>query len=101
MFSTPTLPAPPVASLAIKLLDPLTNRYHCGIVRETSSACLEVELPASSHLHAGQRVRFVVANHQPLVSKTAMRRAFITNVSPHLTNRLNVQLALLPETNAA
>jgi hypothetical protein len=88
---------------AIKLLDLLTNRYHVGIVRESSDAGLDVELPASSHLHAGQRVRFIVAGSQPLVSRHAMHRAFITEVSPSspLSSRLNVRLARLPETAVA
>jgi hypothetical protein len=95
-----TLPTPPQSN-SIKLLDLLTNRYHTGIVRETSPAEMQVELPASAHLHAGQRVRFVLANQQPLVSRSTMRRAFITNVSPEHTNRLSVHLALLPETAVA
>jgi hypothetical protein len=94
------LPAPS-RSNSIKLLDLLTNRYHTGIVRETSPAAMQVELPASSHLHAGQRVRFALADAQPLVSRSTMRRAFITNVSPEHTNRLHVHLTLLPESALA
>ena len=88
----------------IKLLDLLTNRYHLGIVRESSDAALNVELPASSHLHAGQRVRFIIAGSQPLVAKHSMHRAFITDVSPASSTRsprLNVRLARLPETAVA
>jgi hypothetical protein len=87
----------PTRSNSIKLLDLLTNRYHTGIVRQTSPAAMQVELPASSHLHAGQRVRFALADAQPLVSRSTMRRAFITNVSPEHTNRLSVHLALVPD----
>lgn len=85
---------------AIKLLDLLTNRYHVGIVRDSSDHGLQVELPASAHLHAGQRVRFIVAGKQALVAKQAMQRGFIAEVSPsssELSTRMNVRLARLPE----
>ncbi len=88
----------------IKLLDLLTNRYHVGIVHESSDAGLHIELPASSHLHAGQRVRFIIAGTHALVAKHSMHRAFITEVShssSHRSARLNVRLARLPETAVA
>src|SRR3954467_15163218 len=82
---------------SIKVLDLLTNRYHLGIIRETTDAALRVELPASSQLQAGQRVRFIVAGRQPLVSRMSMQKAFITDVSPHHANRMNVRLSLVQE----
>jgi hypothetical protein len=85
---------------SIKVLDLLTNRYHLGVIRESSAAAMRVELPASSHFHAGQRVRFIVGSHQPLVSRTEMQRAFVTNVSPPSANRQSIRLALLTEAAA-
>ena len=84
----------------IKLLDLLTNRYHVGLVRDSSESGLEIELPASTHFAAGQRVRFAVGD-QPLVARNTMRRGFITQVSSHLPNHLSIRLALIPETAVA
>src|SRR5438045_1109693 len=86
---------------AIKLLDLLTNRYHTGVVQESSSTGLEVELPAASHLHAGQRVRYIVAGDEPLVARQSMQRGFITRVTSLEADRFSVRLALLPETAVA
>ncbi len=47
---------------SIKLLDLLTNRYHAGVMQEGADGSIEVELPASSHFQAGQRVRFVAGS---------------------------------------
>jgi hypothetical protein len=92
----------PVAPTSIKLLDLLTNRYHLGIIRESSDAGFQIELPASSRFHAGQRVRFIVAGEGgALISKTDMHRAFVTNVSATPDNRLDIHLAFLPETAVA
>ena len=84
----------------IKVLDLLTNRYHAGLVLESSDAGLEVEMPASSHLTAGQRVRFVVGD-EPLVARQSMRRGFVTQVFSDDCGQLSVRLALLPETAVA
>jgi hypothetical protein len=85
---------------SVKLLDLLTNRYHAGIVRASSDVGMELELPLGSHLRAGQRVRFVVADERPLVSRDQMRGAFITHIDCE-PNRLRVKLALLAEAAAA
>jgi hypothetical protein len=86
---------------AIKLLDLLTNRYHVGIVRETTDAGLNVELPATSHFQPGQRVRFIVAGDQPIVARHDMQRGFITQVTSDFSDRLTIRLAFLPETAVA
>jgi len=79
----------------IKLLDLLTNRYHTGIVRGTSPSSLDVELPPSSRLAPGQRVRFIVGD-QPLVARNSMRRGFVT-ASPRPRA---IRLAVEPEATA-
>jgi hypothetical protein len=99
-----THPETPVAATSIKLLDLLTNRYHLGLIRESSDAGLQIELPASSRFHAGQRIRFIVAGERggsALISKTDMHRAFITKVSAAPENNVRVQLAVFPETAVA
>ena len=88
--------APEAQPLSIKLLDLLTNRYHLGLLRESSPAALHVELPASSRFHAGQRVRFIIADNQSLIARSNMHSAFITNVSAN-----TLQLAVVPETAVA
>lgn len=105
-FSRTPLPTPIQVSLApaadsVKLLDLLTNRYHLGLLRSSSESALELELPLSSHLFAGQRVRFVVAGNSPLVARHDMRGACITHVGRAPGNRLRVELALSPESAAA
>src|ERR1051325_2141761 len=81
-------------SPAIKLLDLLTNRYHLGVVRESSGENLQIEVPASSHFHAGQRVRYVVAGEDGVVRRHSMHRAFVTNVLAGVQNPLRIQLAI-------
>ncbi len=88
-------------STPIKLLDLLTNRYHVGVIRESSDGAMHVELAACSNFQAGQRVRFVVADDHAVVCRTKMQRACITQVSPHLADRMNVRIAVLPETAVA
>ena len=68
--------------LGVKLLDPVSNRYIAGVVRFASDEEMEIELPATSRLFAGQSVRFVVANRtaSPLIARQSMRRALITQV---------------------
>jgi hypothetical protein len=85
----------------VKLLDLLTNRYHVGRLRHSSDSALELELPLTSHLHAGQRVRFVVSGREPLVSRQAMRGACITHVDRAGVNRLRVELVTDAEVAAA
>jgi len=86
-------------SASIKLLDLLTNRYHLGILRKSTPTYLQVELSGggASCFHAGQRVRFIIADDQSLVSRTAMRRGFITNVFAGEQNRVNLYVSLMPE----
>jgi hypothetical protein len=84
----------------IKVLDLLTNRYHVGIVREYSDNALQVTLPASAHLCAGQRVRFIVGDHA-LVARHAMQRGFITQVTCIDGVHYEIRLALIPETAVA
>ena len=86
----------PSASDTVKILDLLTNRYHTGILRASSDSALELELPLSTCLHAGQRVRFVVAGNEPLIAKNTMKNACITHVDRTTSNRLHVELALTP-----
>ncbi|MCL2648047.1 MAG: hypothetical protein FWD61_13720 [Phycisphaerales bacterium] len=86
---------------SIKLLDLLTNRYHLGILRRSTPTYLQVELSGTSCFHTGQRVRFIVADDQSLVSRTAMHRGFITNVFAGEKDRVNVYVARLPETAVA
>ena len=86
---------------AIKVLDLLTNRYHVGVIEATSAAGMQVVLPASSHLHAGQRVKFIVAGEQPLVARMSMRRGFVSQVRSYLADRLRIDIAELPETAVA
>jgi len=91
----------PSASNTVKILDLLTNRYYTGVVRARSELGLELELPLSSRLHAGQRVRFVVAGNEPLIAKHAMKNACIMHVDRTAGDRLHVELALTSEAAAA
>jgi hypothetical protein len=82
---------------AIKLLDLLTNRYHVGVVESAWEEGLRVELPPMTRLCAGQRVRFVVASEDGLVSKGSMRRALVSDVHRAMPDRMSIELALMPE----
>ena len=86
---------------SIKLLDLLTNRYYPGVLRKSTPTYLLVELSGVSCFRAGQRVRFVVADDQSLVSRTEMRRGFIANVFVGEKNKVNVYVALQPEPELA
>ncbi len=86
-----------LARHAIKLLDLLTNRYHVGVVESAWEEGMRVELPAMARLCAGQRVRFVVAGSEGLVSKGSMRRAMVSDVDRGLSDRLSVELSVMPE----
>ena len=79
------LPAAPVPT--IKLLDLLTNRYHLGLVCGCCTESMEVELPLSSHLRVGQRVRFVVASDRGLVAREEMRGAVVIHVARTLLGK--------------
>ena len=73
----------PVAgeSTMVKLLDLLTNRYHGGVVRMSGSAGVQVELPATARLQAGQRVRCIMAPRSSgVLPRGEMRRASVTHV---------------------
>lgn len=93
MVAQADLPESCETSSPIKLLDLLTNRYHTGVVRETSDASLDIELPATTRLAPGQRVRFIVGN-QPLVARNAMRRGYITEISASQTSAVRLALRL-------
>lgn len=101
MVAQAELTSPGFGSTPIKLLDLLTNRYYLGLVRQSGDGALHVEMAASSHFQAGQRVRFIVADDHEVVSRRTMQRACITQVSAHVADRMNVRLALLPETAVA
>jgi hypothetical protein len=90
----------PCPDTAVKLLDLLTNRYSAGLVRTAGLFRMEIEIPLTSHLHVGRRVRFAVAGDGLLVSKQTMRSAQITGVRPE-GGRLHVELTLLDEAVAA
>jgi hypothetical protein len=88
------LPAAPVPT--IKLLDLLTNRYHLGLLCGCCTESMEVELPLSSHLHVGQRVRFVVASDRGLVAREEMRGAVVMHVARTLLGKeQRISLTLL------
>jgi hypothetical protein len=92
-FKIPSEPSPN----SIKLLDLLTNRYHVGVVRESSDEQMCVDVPAGTHFHAGQRVRFVVAGEAlngGVVRRHLMHRAFVTNVLSSRQDQLRIQLAI-------
>ena len=88
-------------SSSIKLLDLLTNRYHLGVLRKSTATYLQVELSGPTCFHAGQRVRFIVADDQSLVSKTSMHRGFIANVFADEQNKVNMYVMRLPEAAVA
>jgi hypothetical protein len=90
-----------LARHAIKLLDLLTNRYHVGVVESAWEAGMRVELPAVARLCAGQRVRFVVAGGEALVSKGSMRRALVSDVERGMSDRMSVELSVMPEAGLA
>jgi hypothetical protein len=86
---------------SIKLLDLLTNRYHAGVMQEGADGSIEVELPASSHFQAGQRVRFVAGAGQGVVRRNSMRRGFIAQVWDEYAENMRLRLVLLPESAVA
>lgn len=67
---------------AIKMLDPLTCRFHTGVVRGISGRRLEIQVPPSPLWHAGQRVRFALEGDAPagIVSRGEMQAAVITRI---------------------
>jgi hypothetical protein len=89
---------------AVKLLDLLTNRYHVGVLEAAWDEGVRVVLPATAHLRAGQRVRFVVADGEPLVSKGSMKRALVSDVDVMeggLSDQMSVELSVVPELGLA
>ena len=94
------IPHLPRMARTVKLLDLLTNRYHVGLLRGEDEERLALDLPRTAAFHAGQRVRFIVADEQPLVSRQAMHTAVITQASPHGTG-MRLELSLLTEAAAA
>jgi hypothetical protein len=79
----------------IKVLDLLTNRYHVGIVHAASDDGLEIEMPLSAHLRAGQRVHFALADEAgSIIPRHAMRRAMVRCV--HTTPQASLRIDLTP-----
>jgi hypothetical protein len=94
--SAPKL-SPDAARLCIKLLDLLTNRYHVGIVHASSPGTLEIDMPLSSRLAAGQRVHFAIADDShALIPRHAMRPALVRRVHTTSHTRLRVNLSPAP-----
>ena len=91
------------AGSAVKILDVLANRYYTGAVTGGSRDWLELELPlagGASRLHAGQRVRFVLAEgSSPVVARREMHSATIMHVE--LTSGAALQIDLLPAAERA
>ncbi len=79
-----TGPGSPPASnrRSIKMLDPLTRRFHAGVVRGISGQRLEILVPPSPFWRAGQRVRFALESDAPrgIVSRAQMQPAVITQI---------------------
>jgi hypothetical protein len=80
---------------AIKVLDLLTNRYHLGMVRTAMADMLIVDI-AGSRFHAGQRIRFVLADDAAgIVERRAMRLARVLSAQPSgVGQRLSLELAV-------
>jgi sulfopyruvate decarboxylase TPP-binding subunit len=87
-------------SCSIKVLDLLTNRYHVGVVQVVSHSQIEIELPLSARLNAGQRVQFVLEDAGGgVVSRRTMRTARVCHVTT--TDRVRAHLAMTAESLAA
>ena len=87
--------APPRSHTNIKVLDLLTNRYHGGIVHAASDDGLEIEMPLSAHLSAGQRVHFALGDQVGgVIPRQAMRSALVREV--HTTARASLRIDLTP-----
>jgi len=79
----------------IKVLDLLTNRYHVGIVHAYTDDGLEIEMPLSARLSAGQRVHFALADEATgVISRQAMRSALVRRVGR--TARASLRINLKP-----
>ena len=86
--------SPEAARLCIKLLDLLTNRYYVGVVHAASDDALEIEMPLSSRLAAGQRVHFALADDsQAILPRHAMRSATVRRVHTTPYCRLRADLS--------
>ena len=90
---------------SVKLLDLLTNRYHAGIVHTPAGPAgqrLRVQVPASSHFRAGQRVRCILAPHSAgVLAKGDMRRASVLHVEAPGTAHLLLELAFMDDPTAS
>ena len=92
----------PISRTVIKILDLLTNRYHAGIVYAASDSALDVELPLSSRLSAGQRVHFVLAAPTSgIIPRHTMRTALVRQVHTTPQSRLRINLTPAAEPVAA
>ncbi len=85
--------------LAIKVLDPLTRRYHAGVVHAASDGSLEVELAGAAALEPGNVIRYSFAD-TPFVAAHAMRSAVVKQVA-RINQTLQVALAVELESAAA
>jgi hypothetical protein len=79
----------------IKVLDLLTNRYHVGIVHAYTDDGLDIEMPLSARLRAGQRVHFALAEAGTgVIPRQTMRSAMVRRVGR--TTRASLRIDLTP-----
>lgn len=93
---SPSLFAKPLRStsqLCIKILDLLTNRYHVGIVCAALEDGLQIELPLSARLSAGQRIHFALDDSTGVIARQTMRSALIRQVEATDEARLRIDLS--------
>jgi hypothetical protein len=90
-------------AVAIKLLDLVTNRYHAGVVRRTSQYGVQVEVPATSKLRPGQRIRCILAGRNAgVLPRKDMRRANVLHVeAPRGATNLLLELAFMDDPTAS
>lgn len=88
---------------AVKLLDLITNRYHAGVVERADEGSLRVQMPATTRLRPGQRVRCIVASPSSgVLSRGQMRRASVLRVErPVGAPRLLLELAYMDDPTAS
>ena len=77
----------------IKILDLLTNRYHAGVVHAALADGLQIEVPLSAHLSAGQRVHFALDEAAGIVPRQTMRSAMVRRVQATQESRLRIELS--------
>ncbi len=84
----------------IKLFDPLSNRYHIGLIREEWGGGMSLDFPLTSQLQEGQAVRYIVAGEPRLVARREMHNALITRTRP-CGRTTQVELMVHPAVAAA